>query len=63
MAALAVFILLLWLLSDILLPFVAGMAIAYLLDPLTDRLEALGINRLAAALADHRRGRAGLRAA
>ncbi|HZL30133.1 MAG TPA: AI-2E family transporter [Pseudolabrys sp.] len=48
--ALAVFILLLWLLSEILLPFVAGMAIAYLLTPLTDRLERLGLHRLAAAL-------------
>ena len=50
LAALAVFILLLWLLSEILLPFVAGLAIAYLLTPLTDRLERLGVNRLAAAL-------------
>ena len=32
---------LLWLLSDVLFPFVAGMAIAYLLDPLADRLEAV----------------------
>ena len=40
----------LWLLSEILLPFVAGLAIAYLLTPLTDRLERLGVNRLAAAL-------------
>lgn len=50
LAALAVFILLLWLLSGILLPFVAGLAIAYLLNPLTDRLERLGLNRLLAAL-------------
>ena len=50
LAALVVFILLLWLLSEILLPFVAGLAIAYLLTPLTDRLERLGVNRLAAAL-------------
>jgi predicted PurR-regulated permease PerM len=50
LAALAVFILLLWLLSEILLPFIAGMAIAYLLTPLTDRLERLGLNRLVAAL-------------
>src|SRR5579864_9436961 len=50
LAALAVFILLLWLLSEILLPFVAGLAIAYLLTPLTDRLERHGINRLVAAL-------------
>ena len=50
LAALAVFILLLWLLSEILLPFIAGLAIAYLLTPLTDRLERAGVNRLVAAL-------------
>ena len=50
LAALAVVVLGLWLLSEILLPFVAGLAIAYLLTPLTDRLERLGVNRLAAAL-------------
>jgi predicted PurR-regulated permease PerM len=50
LAVLVVFVLLLWLLSDILLPFVAGAAIAYLLAPLTDRLERLGINRLVSAL-------------
>lgn len=43
-------ILVLWLLSPILLPFVAGLAIAYLLAPLTDRLERLGLHRLVAAL-------------
>jgi predicted PurR-regulated permease PerM len=47
---LALVVLALWLLSEILLPFVAGLAIAYLLTPLTDRLVRLGINRLAAAL-------------
>src|SRR5437667_1268593 len=40
----------LWLLREILLPFVAGMALAYLLDPLADRLERLGINRLVVTL-------------
>ena len=50
LAALAAIVLLLWLLSEILLPFVAGVAIAYLLTPVTDRLERLGVNRLAAAL-------------
>jgi len=50
LAALAVVVLLLWLLTDILLPFVAGAAIAYLLTPITDRIESIGINRLAAAL-------------
>ena len=50
LVALAIFILLLWLLSGILLPFVAGLAIAYLLNPLTDRLQRLGLNRMVAAL-------------
>ena len=49
-AVFVVLVLALWLLSEILLPFVVGLAIAYLLTPLTDRLERLGINRLAAAL-------------
>ncbi|MGE3651647.1 MAG: AI-2E family transporter, partial [Reyranellaceae bacterium] len=33
------FVAALWLLRDVLLPFVAGMAIAYFLNPLVDRLE------------------------
>ena len=44
----AVFAILLWLLKGILLPFVAGMAIAYFLDPLADKLEKYGLSRLAA---------------
>jgi len=39
------------LLRDILTPFVAGMVLAYLLDPLANRLERLGMNRLVATLA------------
>ncbi|WP_425062561.1 AI-2E family transporter [Pyruvatibacter mobilis] len=35
-------------LSGIMLPFVAGMAIAYFLDPVADRLEAAGFSRMAA---------------
>ena len=50
LAVLVLVVLALWLLSEILLPIVAGLAIAYLLTPLTDRLERFGINRLAAAL-------------
>jgi predicted PurR-regulated permease PerM len=50
LGALVVFVLLLWLLSEILLPFVAGLAIAYLLTPATDRLTRLGLNRLVASL-------------
>lgn len=43
--ALVVFVALLVLLKGILLPFVAGMAIAYLLDPVCDRLERMGTSR------------------
>jgi len=41
-AALAIILVVL---SDILLPFVAGMAVAYFLDPVADRLERSGISR------------------
>jgi len=50
LVTLLVFVLLLWLLSDILLPFVAGVALAYLQNPMADRLERLGLNRTLAAL-------------
>lgn len=40
--------LLIWLLSDVVMPFVAGMAIAYFLDPVCDRLERIGLSRLMA---------------
>jgi predicted PurR-regulated permease PerM len=43
--ALLVTVLLLFLLRDVLLPFVAGMAIAYFLDPIADRLEDWGAPR------------------
>jgi predicted PurR-regulated permease PerM len=49
-AVLVVFAAGLWLLADILLPFVAGMALAYLLDPIARRAGRLGIGRTAAAL-------------
>ena len=39
------FALLLYLLGDILLPFVVGMAVAYFLDPVVDMLEERGISR------------------
>ena len=45
-----VFFLVLWGLGQVLLPFVLGIAIAYLLDPLADRLEALGLSRSLAVL-------------
>jgi predicted PurR-regulated permease PerM len=44
-----VFFVLVWLLSAILLPFVAGMALAYFLDPVADRLERHGMGRSPAA--------------
>jgi predicted PurR-regulated permease PerM len=50
LAALAGLILFLYLFSGVLLPFVAGLILAYLLDPLADRLERWGLNRLGAAL-------------
>jgi predicted PurR-regulated permease PerM len=50
LAAFAVLLLALWLLSEILLPFIVGLAIAFLLTPVTDQLERLGINRAVAAL-------------
>ena len=48
-AALAAVVALLWLFSPILLPFVLGMAIAYLLDPLANQLSKRGIGRMLAA--------------
>ena len=48
--ALAVFAGVLWLLSPVLLPFIAGMALAYLLDPLARRGERFGIGRPVSAL-------------
>jgi predicted PurR-regulated permease PerM len=47
---LAATILLIWLLSGILLPFAAGIALGYLLDPVADRLQRVGFSRLGAAL-------------
>ncbi|PQO23911.1 AI-2E family transporter [Rhodobacteraceae bacterium WD3A24] len=46
--AAAVAMLLLWYLGDVILPFVLGGAIAYLLDPVADRLERLGTSRAVA---------------
>lgn len=40
------FVWFLWLLGNLLLPFVAGMALAYFLDPLADFLEGIGLSRL-----------------
>ena len=40
----------LWLLSPILLPFIAGLVLAYFLDPVADALERLGLPRILATL-------------
>ena len=47
---LVAFVFLLWLLSEILLPFVAGVALAYLQVPLADKMERRGMNRTVASL-------------
>jgi predicted PurR-regulated permease PerM len=44
----ALICLVLWVLGSTLLPFLLGAGMAYFLDPLADRLERLGLNRLAA---------------
>jgi predicted PurR-regulated permease PerM len=49
--ALGVFGVAVWVLREILLPFIAGLILAYLLDPLVDRLERLGLGRVWATLA------------
>lgn len=46
--ATAVFLITLWFLGDVILPFVLGGAIAYCLDPIADRLEKLGCSRIVA---------------
>ena len=46
--ATAVFLVIMWFLGDVILPFVLGGAIAYCLDPLADRLERAGFSRVAA---------------
>ncbi len=49
-AMLAAVIAVVVLLREVLLPFVAGMVLAYLLNPLAGRIERLGMNRLLATL-------------
>lgn len=44
-AAAAVFLLLMWVLNDILLPFVVGMVVAYFLDPVVVRLQHARLSR------------------
>lgn len=49
--SLFIFCFFLWLFNDILLPFFAGMVLAYFLDPLADLLERWGMSRLWATTA------------
>jgi predicted PurR-regulated permease PerM len=48
--ALAAAVLMLALFRGVLLPFVAGFALAYMMDPLADRLQRIGLGRLGASL-------------
>jgi predicted PurR-regulated permease PerM len=50
LAALGAFVVLAYLLRDVLLPFAAGLILAYLLDPLADRLERMGLGRVGASV-------------
>lgn len=43
--AAVVFAVALWWLGDVILPFVLGAAVAYFLDPVADRIEAMGASR------------------
>ena len=47
-AAMAVFLVILWYMGSVMLPFLVGGALAYFLDPVADRLEKLGLGRVAA---------------
>lgn len=44
--AVAVMLVALWFLGNVILPFILGGAIAYVLDPVADRLERLGLSRI-----------------
>lgn len=46
-----ILVLMLWQLGNVLLPFVMGMAVAYFLDPVADRLERWGLSRVWATTA------------
>ena len=50
LGAFVALVLFLYVFSSVLLPFVAGMILAYLFNPLADRLEKAGFNRLGASL-------------
>src|SRR5690606_5723106 len=49
-AAAVVFVAFLYVFSSVLLPFFAGMILAYFLDPVADRFERWGMSRLAATV-------------
>lgn len=49
-AVAVIFLLLLWVLGDVILPFILGAAIAYFLDPVADRLESWGLSRTKATV-------------
>lgn len=40
------FVAFMWVFADILLPFIAGMVLAYFLDPVADKLESKGVSRM-----------------
>ncbi|MDD9726249.1 AI-2E family transporter [Roseovarius sp. SK2] len=46
--AIALFLVVMWFLGDVILPFVLGGAVAYFLDPVADRIERLGASRAVA---------------
>jgi predicted PurR-regulated permease PerM len=48
--AAVVFLVALWFLGDVILPFVMGGAIAYFLDPIADRFERIGFSRVWATI-------------
>ncbi len=48
LGAAVVLVLFLWIFHSIMLPFIAGMALAYFLDPVADKLEKWGANRMLA---------------
>ena len=50
LCGLAVLVALLWVLGGVLLPFAAALALGYVLNPVADRLERLGLPRLGAVL-------------
>lgn len=49
--AAAVFLALLWFLGNVIMPFIIGMAVAYFLDPVADRLQRAGLSRVGATVA------------